>query len=581
VYEENRILGGRYNIIEKIGHGATSNVYLAIDLALHQKWAIKEIKQLTGDEITVLKRVRHALIPQLIDMIEEMEKTYLVFEYIEGCTADVYVKEYGYIKEREALIWCMSLTDILSYLHGLSPPIIHQDIKPSNIIVKPDGTIRLIDFGIAEELYDDRMRERAYGSYGYAAPEQFGDKDGNPLYPIDERTDIYALGKTLQYVLGIKQEGTSVKSALEKVLLQCTSKKPDMRYQTASELSRVAEKLFQKRYVKNQSLVKYIVMTSVFALLIIIGIWQTSVLAKRDKENAVEKVGLYRNTYMSSIENASWNELFFESGKIQFHKFGQYKEALLLFKLVSEEAYPEVHYYINICNSLTELKCNYAIAEYNLHKLVAYKSKKEFSVERAEEILDIGHLYIIYRGELNDSLIKAAEMLEGERQKIKEHMSEQSASELIGNYNERLFEVYYYMEPELTKPESAENIKEAIKYGEEAMMGLRELKQEDEVLICRLAMMYGEQGKEDKVLECYRNGEKVLQFESAELYTDYLTYLSDSYEKKGNQESEMRINEMKAVYSRALMVALKKKNERLDKAMNRVEKIIGGMEGEE
>ena len=63
MYVENRILGGRYRMIEKIGCGATSNVYLAIDLALYQKWAIKEVKQLTGDETAVLKRVRHALIP--------------------------------------------------------------------------------------------------------------------------------------------------------------------------------------------------------------------------------------------------------------------------------------------------------------------------------------------------------------------------------------------------------------------------------------------------------------------------------------------------------------------------------------
>jgi|GEM_PF-3074538 len=563
-------------MIEKIGCGATSNVYLAIDLALYQKWAIKEVKQLTGDETAVLKRVRHALIPQLFDKIEEMEKTYLVFEYIEGCTADVYIKKHGYIMEKEALIWCRSLTDILSYLHGLRPPIIHQDIKPSNIIVKPDGTIRLIDFGIAEEICGDRMRERAYGSYGYAAPEQFGDKAGKALYPIDGRTDIYALGKTLQHVLGIKQEEEKSKTAFAKVLLRCTSIKPDMRYQTANELSYVLERLIQKNCLKNRRFVKYTATATALLLGIIIGIAQTRIFGKQSKERTTEISSIDIDTNMNGMNHAAWNKFFFESGKIYFHKLGQYNEALLFFKLVSEETYPEVHYYINICNSLTEMKSNYAIADYYMRKLVAYKRKKTFSVEEAEEILDIGHLYIIYRYEFKDSLMKAAEMLEGELQRIEGSISGEAESNLISKFKERLFEIYYYREPALTKTERTDNIKAAINYGEDVMMGLQGFKQDDEVLICRLAKMYEEQGEEEKVLECYRRGERILQYKSVELYAEYLTYLSDSYEVDGK-----KTNEMKEVYDRAIMVAPEKENKRLDKAISRAKRIIGGMVGEE
>lgn len=562
-------------MIEKIGYGATSNVYLAIDLALHQKWAIKEIKQLTGDEIAVLKRIRHALIPQLIDRIEEMEKTYLVFEYIEGYTADVYVKKYGYIMEKEALIWCRSLTDILSYLHGLHPPIIHQDIKPSNIIIKPDGTLRLLDFGIAEELHDDRMRERAYGSFGYAAPEQFGDKAGKALYPIDGRTDIYALGKTLQHVLGIREEVEKRRTAFAKVLERCASKEPDMRYQTANELSYAVERIFQNKYLKNKYFAKYTATATVLLLSIIIGIAQTRIPKKQSKDSTTKRNSIDMDTNMNGMNHAAWNKAFFESGKMYFHKFGQYNEALLFFELVSEETYPEVHYYINICNSLTEMKSNYAIVDYNLRKLAAYKRKRLFSIEEAEEILDIGHLYIVCRCEINDSLIKAEEILEAELQRIEENMPSELESELIRKYKERLFEVYYYREPVLTETERTDT-KAAMNYGEEAVMGLQGFKQDDEILICRLAKMYEEQGKEEKVLACYRRGERILQYKSVELYADYLTYLLDSYDGEGK-----KIKEMKEVYNRALMVEPEKENKRLDKAIYRAKRIVGGMMGEE
>ena len=206
------VLDGKYEILKQIGRGGMSIVYLAIDNRLKKQWAVKELRSNMEDiegvlhsienEADILKRIDHPVIPRIVDILHENGVIYVVMDYVEGRTLAEIVKEEG-AKEQETVIeWGIQLADALKYLHSMNPPIIYRDMKPSNVMLKPDGSIKLIDFGTAKEFKVEKTADTtALGTRGYAAPEQFGDSNGKGRYNTDEKTDIYSLGATLYHMV--------------------------------------------------------------------------------------------------------------------------------------------------------------------------------------------------------------------------------------------------------------------------------------------------------------------------------------------------------------------------------------------
>lgn len=129
-------------------------MYLAMDTHLNKQWAVKEIKKKgsgKNDEIIVnsllaeanlMKRLDHAALPRIVDIIDNGVTIYVVMDYIEGESLDKILNEYGAQPEELVIGWAMQLCDALAYLHAQKPPIIYRDMKPANIMLKPEGNIK-------------------------------------------------------------------------------------------------------------------------------------------------------------------------------------------------------------------------------------------------------------------------------------------------------------------------------------------------------------------------------------------------------------------------------------------------------
>lgn len=255
------VLGGKYEILKKIGQGGMSIVYVAMDTRLNKQWAIKEIKKSKKQdtktllkslqmEANILKMVDHPVLPRIVDIINYKGTVFVVMDYIEGRTLSEVLKLEGAQPQDKVIEWAKDLCSALDYLHSMNPPIIYRDMKPSNIMLKPDGKVKLIDFGTAKEFDVESLADTtALGTRGYAAPEQFGDARGRGIHKTDARTDIYSLGATLYHILTgknpseppyvikpIRDWNPMLSGGLEKIINKCTMPNPADRYQSCAEL---------------------------------------------------------------------------------------------------------------------------------------------------------------------------------------------------------------------------------------------------------------------------------------------------------------------------------------------------------
>ncbi|MDO5155652.1 MAG: protein kinase [Eubacteriales bacterium] len=255
------VIGGKYEILKKIGQGGMSIVYVAMDIRLNKQWAVKEIKKSKKQdtetllrslqmEANILKKVDHPVLPRIVDIIHYDGTIFVVMDYIEGRTLNEVLKKEGAQPQEKVLEWAKELCSALDYLHSMNPPIIYRDMKPSNIMLKPNGKVKLIDFGTAKEYDEESLADTtALGTKGYAAPEQFGDSNGKGIHRTDARTDIYSLGASLYHIITgknpceppymitpIRYWDPTLSSGLEKILLKCTKSNPEERYQNCTEL---------------------------------------------------------------------------------------------------------------------------------------------------------------------------------------------------------------------------------------------------------------------------------------------------------------------------------------------------------
>ena len=250
------IVDGKYKILNKIGQGGMSVVYLAMNERANKQWAIKEVrKDGTKDyevvkqgliaETDILKRLNHPHLPSIIDVIDCDDTFLIVMDYIEGRTLDHWLKKEGAQPQERVVEWAKQICDVLGYLHSRKPPIIYRDLKPSNVMLKPDGKIMIIDFGTAREFKEQSIEDtKCLGTQGYAAPEQYGGHG-----QTDARTDIYNLGATMYHLLTghnpslppyemypIRQWNPALSSGLEAIVTKCTQRNPNDRYQSCAEL---------------------------------------------------------------------------------------------------------------------------------------------------------------------------------------------------------------------------------------------------------------------------------------------------------------------------------------------------------
>ena len=205
------ILQGRYTIVRKVGGGGMGIVYEANDGRMAgRQVAIKEMRQANFSseqlakikkqferEANILNLLHHPNLPRVYDSFEENGRYYLVMEFIEGETLLQQLgRTYGHPLPVHLVVhYALQLCDVLTYLHKRLPPVIFRDLKPSNVMITPDGRVFLIDFGIARHFkHGQRGDTEAFGTKGYIAPEV-------GFAQTDARSDLYSLGATLHHCL--------------------------------------------------------------------------------------------------------------------------------------------------------------------------------------------------------------------------------------------------------------------------------------------------------------------------------------------------------------------------------------------
>ena len=266
-----RIIDNKYEILTSIGRGGMSYVWLGRDKRLDKMWAIKEFRPSTVssqgaanrqaiiDEANFIKRLDHPAIPRVVDIIDTGASIFVVMDFIDGTALNKVLRQQGEPFEQERVIeWGIQLCDVLEYLHGLENPVVYRDMKPSNVMLRGDDTVKLIDFGISMELLPSGPSDtRVIGTGGYGAPEQV-DKEVHKMIPVDTRADVYALGATLySLVTGhvprtrkdengkvsvdfemrpIREWDGQLSEGLEHILQKATEQDPKNRYQTIAEM---------------------------------------------------------------------------------------------------------------------------------------------------------------------------------------------------------------------------------------------------------------------------------------------------------------------------------------------------------
>ena len=258
-----KMLDNRYEILERIGTGGMAIVYKAKCHRLNRLVAIKilksdlaqneEFRRRFNAESQAVAQLSHPNIVSVYDVSRGGDMEYIVMELIDGITLKQYMEKRGQLNWRESLHFITQIMRGLSHAH--SRGIIHRDIKPQNIIISKEGKVKVTDFGIAKVASSSTINSSStMGSVHYISPEQA--RGGYS----DERSDIYSLGITIFEMLTgtVPFDGDStvavavqhiqdeipapstvaadIPVSIDKIVLKCTQKKPDRRYQSAAEL---------------------------------------------------------------------------------------------------------------------------------------------------------------------------------------------------------------------------------------------------------------------------------------------------------------------------------------------------------
>lgn len=202
----------RYRIERLLGEGGMGRVYLATHLKLGRPVAVKELRAISTDpreqrqyveqfetEARILSSLDHPNVARVLDYFEDLGNPYFVLEFIHGRTLEQVMElaPRG-LTQRKALEWADQVLSALEYLHGRTPPVIIKDLNPRNVMLDAEGRLKIIDFGLAKLMAPGagtREIVRSMGSEGYAPLEQYGQR------PTDQRSDLYALGATILFLL--------------------------------------------------------------------------------------------------------------------------------------------------------------------------------------------------------------------------------------------------------------------------------------------------------------------------------------------------------------------------------------------
>lgn len=492
------IVDGRYEILKEIGRGGMSIVYLAMDSRLKKSLVVKDIRKRSNSnheilinslviEANMLKKLEHPALPRIYDIIETKNGIYVVMDYIEGESLKEKLEREHRVSAEEVVEWAKQLSDVLAYLHNRKPnPIIYRDMKPDNIMLTPDGKVKLIDFGIAREYKSESSTDTTnLGTKAYAAPEQIAGKQ------TDNRTDIYSLGVTLYHLVTgkslseppfeirpIRTWDSTLPEGLEYIIQRCTQVEPEERYQQVEQLYADLmniDKLtqgYKKFLVKRLSYflapaVLFFVFTgtAVFGYsgmkteqyqdyISLIDKANTAIINEEDEEaksllkdaidldkNRADAYVRLLNFYVNSDNTETGlaniesyieegyggidknDEVLFQVGMTYFDNLRDYKKAEQYFTKIDQKELPDAKYYEILAKTMGQLNIDYGVFAEELESFEQYNDSQANNTRKIENYNVLANIYLSYKGQIEDANTKAIDILE----------KAQSIVEILGN----------------------------------------------------------------------------------------------------------------------------------------------------
>lgn len=379
----------RYKVLKQIGKGGMSFVYLCVDKNIGKKWAIKCINYsnsksdgrkhlkssngcLAESEINLLKSLDYYMFPQIIDAFRQNNNIYIVTDYVEGENLESYLKREGPMPVNTALKYFEELLNALIYLHSRNPAILYLDMKPANIMLKPDGSIKLIDFGIAGSIL---LKSKSLGSIGYSPPEQY--VAGSEL---SERTDMFALAMTLSSMLTgekpdkdlqrqreLVSQSKEIPHFLKEIILSCTNEKVELRPYPEDVIKTLRENKARGVGSLPVCMVAGLVLLSI-TILSLFGVRALKQYkAVRYREEMLTKASEYIENgeynlqgvkiicgYIDSrlLDDKTTDYFTYEVAKNYFDIQKDYGKARIYFKRLDLNIYPEAARYIRLCDGM-------------------------------------------------------------------------------------------------------------------------------------------------------------------------------------------------------------------------------------
>ncbi len=285
VPENALVLQDRYTLVRPLGQGGMGTVFLAQDRRLSNRFCVVKKLRLDGfdrddthkattffeREAMILSSLKHPNVVSIQDYFQENGNYFLVMEYVKGNNLQQLLKKRDEpFKEKQVVDWAIAILDVLHYLHSHKPPVIYRDIKPSNIMLGTVDGIKLVDFGIARP-YAEHSENTRIVSGGYSPPEQYWGG-------ADLRSDIYALGATMYYLLTGKEPlalqtsstrrfKMQISDHLDKIIQRATAQDVWLRYQTAMEMRQALTEIPSK--ARTALFPNYFLLAGVLALVFI------------------------------------------------------------------------------------------------------------------------------------------------------------------------------------------------------------------------------------------------------------------------------------------------------------------------
>ncbi|MFK9090268.1 protein kinase domain-containing protein [Bacillus salipaludis] len=571
------IIDERYEILKEIGRGGMSIVYLAMDNRLKKSLVVKDIRKRAESnnemlvnslvvEANMLKRLDHGALPRIYDVIDRQGEIYVVMDYIEGESLKEKLKREGTAAADDVINWAKQLSDVLGYLHSRKPhPIIYRDMKPDNIMLTPEGKIKLIDFGIAREFKTENSTDTTnLGTKGYAAPEQLS---GNQT---DAKTDIYSLGVTLYHLLTgkslsdppyelrpIRTWDPVLPEGLEHIIAKCTQAEPGNRYQSCEELSYDLLNINKLTQGYKHKLYKKLAVFLIPAVLFI-GFSTTTVMGykgmKNDQlqdymslineansyiqndqsdqagkilEQAIKldkgRAMAYNNLLdmyiqsgeaekgLSNIERYiddgygkidGNSEVLFKVGMTYFDVEKDYFRAQEFFNRVEAKDKPEVEYYKSLAQTMGSLNIDYKKFAGDLDAFETFTDKARNDGKKIDSYNSLANIYLSYKGQIPDANKRAIQLINKANDVLLKLDDDFLADKYANDFELKIAQAYYSKGINSEdKTAASDDFEEAIRHYSNLLDDGTGGDMNQEEYMIKIGTIYQEMGKREQAAE--------------------------------------------------------------------------------